>query len=79
VRRPDDIEAAFTVMARRRAAALLTCADALTIVQRRCIVALAAAHHLPAVYPLRDFVEVGGLMAYGPNEAVYAGSVKSHR
>ena len=30
---------------------------------------LAAKNRLPAVYPWRDFVEAGGLMAYGPNLA----------
>jgi ABC-type uncharacterized transport system substrate-binding protein len=67
VRTPDDIEAAFAAMARQGADGLLTCEDALTVAQRRPIVTLAAAHRLPAVYPQREFVEAGGLMADGPN------------
>jgi len=31
------------------------------------VVQLAAFHRRPAVYPVRDFVEVGGLMTYGTN------------
>jgi putative tryptophan/tyrosine transport system substrate-binding protein len=31
------------------------------------VVQLAAFHRLPAVYPSRDYVEVGGLMTYGTN------------
>ncbi len=70
VRTPGDLEAAFAAMARQGADGLLTCEDALTVAQRRRIVTLAAAHRLPAVYPLREFVEAGGLMAYGPNFTV---------
>jgi putative ABC transport system substrate-binding protein len=69
VRVPGDLDATFAVMARQRTDGLLTCADAFILAQRRRIVALAAAHRLPAVYPLREFVEAGGLMAYGPNVA----------
>jgi putative tryptophan/tyrosine transport system substrate-binding protein len=35
------------------------------ITYRQLIVDLAARHRLPAIYPFREFVEVGGLMAYG--------------
>jgi ABC-type uncharacterized transport system substrate-binding protein len=70
VRTPGDLEAAFAAMARQGAAGLLTCEDALIVAQRRRIVTLAAAHRLPAVYPQREFVEAGGLMAYGPNFTV---------
>ena len=33
------------------------------------IVTLAARHALPTVYPVREFVEIGGLMSYGTNIA----------
>jgi putative ABC transport system substrate-binding protein len=34
---------------------------------RNLILALAARHRLPAVYPRRFFVDLGGLMSYGPD------------
>ena len=34
---------------------------------RRQIIALAAEHHLPAMYEGREFVEDGGLISYGPD------------
>src|SRR5439155_15339702 len=37
------------------------------VMHRARVVSLAAAHRLPTMYALREFVDVGGLMAYGPN------------
>ena len=40
-------------------------ADPAAIVHREAIIALAARHRLPAVYPYRFFVISGGLISYG--------------
>ena len=40
----------------------------LAIIHRDRIIALAAQHRLPAVYPNRAFVTGGGLISYGPNQ-----------
>jgi len=39
--------------------------DLFTATNRRSIIALAARHRLPAIYPFRYFVAGGGLMSYG--------------
>ena len=45
---------------------LVVIPDAFTIQHRAEIIALAARHHVPAVYWSRSFAEVGGLISYGP-------------
>jgi ABC-type uncharacterized transport system substrate-binding protein len=39
--------------------------DGLTQANRETIVELAREHRLPTIYPGREFVEAGGLIAYG--------------
>lgn len=46
---------------------LITVPDAMLWNQRRVVVALAAAAHLPAIYPEREFTDDGGMIAFGPN------------
>ena len=41
--------------------------SALAVVHRDLIIALAARHRLPAVYPVRFFATGGGLISYGPD------------
>ena len=62
----QDIERALGGGARRRPDAMLALADAFLWSQRGRIVAVAARHRLPAMYPELDFSESGGLMSYGP-------------
>jgi putative ABC transport system substrate-binding protein len=51
--------------ARASDGALLVLPDLFTATNRRSIIALAARHRLPAIYPARYFVASGGLMSYG--------------
>jgi len=67
VRGVDDFGRAFQAMIRGHADALLTLNDGFIINHRRRITDLASKHRLPAMYELRGFVEVGGLMSYGPS------------
>jgi putative ABC transport system substrate-binding protein len=64
----DEIEKAFVAMRRARAGALLVQTDPMFDAHRARIVALAAKGRLPTISMNRDFVEAGGLMAYGPND-----------
>ena len=61
-----DIGGAFSAMGKGRAEALLVLADGAVFLQHRAGIAdLAAKRRLPAMYPRREHVEAGGLIAYG--------------
>ena len=66
-RGPENFDRAFSDMTRARAGALTVLPSNMFNSERRRLVDLAAEKRLPAVYPLREFVDAGGLMAYGPN------------
>ena len=68
-RGPEDFDRAFSDMTRARAGALTVLPSTMFIIERRRLVDLAAKNRLPAVYTWREFVDAGGLMAYGPNLA----------
>jgi putative ABC transport system substrate-binding protein len=67
VREPGQIESALRDVAREPGGSLIVVPDHFTTVHRRQIIAQAAHHRLPAVYPFRYFATEGGLMAYGPD------------
>jgi len=66
-RGPQDFDRTFSDMTRERAGALTVLPSNMFISERRRLVELAAKNRLPAVYPWKEFVHAGGLMAYGPN------------
>jgi putative ABC transport system substrate-binding protein len=68
-RTAQEIERAFSVMARERAGAVIVAIDAFFIQQGRQIADLAAKHRLPSMSGSREYVEAGGLMSYGQNLA----------
>jgi putative ABC transport system substrate-binding protein len=63
-----DIERSIEMLARVPDGGLVLPPDSTTITHRDLIIALAARHKLPAVYPLRLFVAAGGLMSYGTDQ-----------
>jgi len=62
----NEIDVAFATLARRKVDALLINTDPFLLGQREQIVQLTARNNLPTIYFLRDFVDAGGLMSYGP-------------
>ena len=64
-RAPNEIDGAFSVMAREHADALVVLGGPLAMNQKSRIVELAASYKLPAIYYERELVMVGGLMSYG--------------
>ena len=63
----DDIDRAFQTAVRERVGAVVPLSSAFFNFQRERIVSLAVKYRIPVVYESRLFVEIGGLMSYGPD------------
>jgi putative ABC transport system substrate-binding protein len=63
----DDFTQAFDLAARERPDAMIVYTTPITYSHRMQIVEFAARRRLPVMYSAREFVDVGGLMSYGPN------------
>jgi len=66
IRKADDIAPAFEAL-NGKADAIYIADDALVTANRSRIITLALGARLPAIFNNRSFVEVGGLLSYGPN------------
>ena len=62
-----EIDAAFEAMGRERPDAVFVATTPFLNGRRVQLAQLSAFYRLPAIYALRDYVEVGGLMSYGSN------------
>lgn len=60
-----EFDAAFAILLRRGAGALLVTSDPTYNSSMTSLVDLAARNAVPTIYPWRDFVDVGGLVSYG--------------
>jgi putative ABC transport system substrate-binding protein len=67
VRSANDIDRAAEIIARERINALFPLASPFFSSESRRLVNLAAKVRLPATYEHREYVDIGGLMSYGPN------------
>src|SRR6266446_7084594 len=68
-RAPADFDRAFSDMTRARAGALTVLVSPMFFGERRRLVDLAAKTRLPTVFPWREYVDAGGLLAYGADLA----------
>jgi putative ABC transport system substrate-binding protein len=66
-RASEDLDRAFSEMTRARASALTVLSTGMFASERRRLVDLAAKNRLPTMFSLREYVDAGGLMSYGPN------------
>src|SRR5262249_35343868 len=67
VRGPNEFDGAFGAMAKERAEALLVVPDSMFNFNRARLADLAVKHRLPSMYGMREHVETGGLISYGPS------------
>jgi putative ABC transport system substrate-binding protein len=67
VRNEADLRRAFELAIRQGADGLVIGADGLTQMHQQAIVDWASRNRVPAIFPAREFVEAGGLIAYAVN------------
>jgi putative ABC transport system substrate-binding protein len=79
---PGDFDKAYTTLLELRAGGLVIGPDIFFLSQRDQLVALAARHSMPAIYPWREGATAGGLMSYGSSQTetyrllgIYAGRI----
>jgi len=80
----NEIDAAFTTLVQQRVSSRLVAGDLFLNNHREQIIALAARHAVPVLYPWREATLAGGLMSYGADiqdafrlGGVYAGKILS--
>ena len=78
VERAADIERSIDSFAHIPNGGLIFPPDITTITHRDLIIAMAARHRLPAIYPFRLFVVKGGLMSYGTDQVTMFGQTASY-
>ena len=63
----SDLDAAFATIVQHRVGSLIVMPDPFLFSRREQLITLAARHAIPAIYPIRSFADLGGLMSYGGN------------
>jgi putative tryptophan/tyrosine transport system substrate-binding protein len=65
VKGPNELDGAFEAIRSKHPDALITIEDPLTVDNRQQITDFVTTQQVPAIYGLREFADVGGLMSYG--------------
>src|ERR1700687_4880802 len=66
-RNAHELDASFEQLLGAKADAFITATDPILLDRREQIVSFAHRHKLPAMYFVRQFAAVGGLLSYGPS------------
>jgi len=75
VRAASQLPTVFSAARTASVSAMLVLGDLLLLAERDAILEFAASERLPVLYNMRDFVDAGGLMAYGESmRATYRGA-----
>ena len=69
VRGPEDLDGAFRAATKERSQALVALRSPVISMERKRIADLAIRSRLPTLYDDKPYVEAGGLMSYGTNQA----------
>src|SRR5262249_34739964 len=67
LRAEGDLDTALRAAVREHVEGLVVLRDSVLIANQARLLALVAESHLPAMYGMREFVDGGGLVSYGPN------------
>ena len=64
-----SLESAFKTAKQKQVGAIMMTTGSRFFAERKRIVELAVKHRLPAIYPKKEYVDAGGLMFYGADNA----------
>lgn len=67
IRTPEDLDGAFDAVARDKADALFLISSSVTFPNRARIAKLVSIAKIPALVPLREYLETGFVVSYGPS------------
>jgi putative ABC transport system substrate-binding protein len=78
VRRPEDFDDVFRLIVSERLNGLLVIGGPVNVIHQKRIIEFTAMQRLPAISISRDYVDEGGLMAYGPSLADVIGHAATY-